>query len=278
MNRDALKTGFRSMIAARRDSRILKYVASGAQRYLAAYNNEWNWNFRYNGEANAVRTITTIVAGEVLDVGANEGQWASMALEVIDDKRLHCFEVVPQTFEKLRANVGQRADVTLNNYGLGSKRGGVEFCFYPDSSDQSSRYGHEMNDGFRKEKISVRIVPGDEYVSQKKIEEIAFLKLDVEGMEMEVLQGFASCLQTGVIKAIQFERGLVHAMTRHLLKDFLDLFGGYSYTVFKMFPKAFVKLDYDVERDESFAGRNFLAVHSQLLERLPNLSRLSTKA
>jgi FkbM family methyltransferase len=268
MNRDALKSGFKSMIAARRDSRILRYVASGAEKYLRAYNNVWNWNFRYNGEANALRTIATIVAGEVLDVGANEGQWASMALEFIDDKRLHCFEAVPQIFEKLKENVGQHTNATLNNYGLGSKQGSVEFCFYPDSSDQSSRYGYEMNDGFKKEKISVRIVPGDEYVSQEKIEEIAFLKLDVEGMEMEVLEGFASCLQRGVIEAIQFEHGPVHAMTRHLLRDFLDLLGGYSYTVFKLFPDAFVKLDYDLEKDESFAGRNFLAVHSQLLERL----------
>src|ERR1700737_2397319 len=107
MNRDALKFGFKSMIAARRDNRILRYVASGAEKYLRAYNNLWNWNFRYNGEANALRTITSTVAGDVLDVGANEGQWASMALEIIDRKRLHCFEVVPQTFEKLKKNVGQ---------------------------------------------------------------------------------------------------------------------------------------------------------------------------
>jgi FkbM family methyltransferase len=270
MNREAWKSGFKSMIAARRDSRILRYVASGAEKYLRAYNNVWNWNFRYNGEANALRTITAIVTGEVLDVGANEGQWASMALEYINDKRLHCFEAVPQVFEILKKNVGQHTNATLNNYGLGSKRGSVEFWFYPDSSDQSSRYGDELNDGFKKEKINVRIVPGDEYVSQEKIEEIAFLKLDVEGMEMEVLEGFASCLQAGVIKAIQFEHGPVHVMTRHLLKDFLDLFGAYSYTVFKLFPETLVKLDYDLEKDESFAGRNFLAVHSQLLGRLRN--------
>src|ERR1700739_3933020 len=102
MQRDALKSGFKSMIAARRDSRILRYVASGAEKYLRAYNNVWNWNFRYNGEANALRTIATMVAGEVLDVVANEGQWASMALEFIDAKRLHCFEAVPQIFEKLK--------------------------------------------------------------------------------------------------------------------------------------------------------------------------------
>ena len=260
----------RSMIAARRDNWILKWGASGAEKYLRAYNNQTNWNVRYNGEANAVRAIASISAGAVFDVGANEGQWASMALEVIDGKRLHCFEVVPQTFEKLRESVGQRTQVTLNDYGLGSEVSTIDLYFYPDSSDCSSRY--EMNDGFKKEKMSVCIVPGDKYVSQKKIEEIAFLKVDVEGMEMEVLQGFASCLQAGVIKAIQFEHGPAHVMARHFLKDFLELFQGYSYTVFRIFPKVFVKLEYDLAKDESFVGQNFLAVHSQFVKRLPNLS------
>src|SRR6267378_2205976 len=269
MNRGPLISRFRSMIATRRDSWILRHVASGAEKYLRAYNNQSNWNVHYNGEADAVRTITSTVAGDVLDVGANEGQWASMALEIIDGRRLHCFEVVPQTFEKLKENVGQRTNATLNHYGLGSKASTIDFYFYPDSSDCSSRY--EMNDGFKKERIRACVVPGDEYVSQKKIEEIAFLKIDVEGMEMEVLQGFPSCLQAGAIKAIQFEHGPAHVIARHLLKDFLDLFEGYSYTVFRIFPKVFVKLDYDLAKDESFVGQNFLAVHSQLLKRLPNL-------
>jgi FkbM family methyltransferase len=269
MKRD-LKAGFRSAIAARRDNPILKYVASGAQKYLTAYNNEWNWNFRYNGEMNALQTIAHTVPGDIFDVGANEGQWASMALETINGKHLHCFEVVPQTFEKLTKSVGQRANTTFNNYGLGRGASSVDFYFYPDGSDRSSRY--EMNDGFRKENISVSIVSGDEYVSREKVEEIAFLKLDVEGMEMDVLQGFSSSLQAGRIKAIQFERGPVHGLTRCLLKDFLDLFEGYSYKVFKIFPKTLVQLDYDSEKDESLAGRNFLAIHSQLLGHLPHLS------
>jgi hypothetical protein len=125
-----------------------------------------------------------------------------------------------------------------------------------------------LNDGFRKEKITVSVIPGDEYISQRGIRDIAFLKLDVEGMEMDVLQGLSSSLQAGIIQAIQFEHGPAHALTHHLLKDFLELLESYSYTVFKIFPKTFVKVDYDPERDESFVGQNLLAVRSQILKRL----------
>jgi FkbM family methyltransferase len=254
------------MIAARRDSPIVKYMADGAEKYLRAYNNEQNWHARYNGEARAVRMIASAVSGEVLDVGANEGQWASMALGVMDASRLHCFEVVPQAFDRLKARLGPDTKARLNHFGLGSKAGSIDFFFYPDSSDRSSCYN--LNDGFRKEEITVSVIAGDEYISQRGIREIAFVKLDVEGMEMDVLQGLSCSLRAGMIHAIQFEHGPAHALARHLLKDFLDVLESYSYKVFKIFPKSFVKVDYDPERDESFVGQNLLAVRPQILNRL----------
>jgi FkbM family methyltransferase len=270
MERYDLRSSLKAMIAARRDSAILRYVASGAEKYLRAYNNEQNWHPRYNGEANALRTVASTVDGAVLDVGANEGQWASMALEIIDARRLHCFEVVPQTFEKLKQSLGSDCNVTLNHYGLGSKGGSIDFYFYPDSSDRSSHYS--LNDGFKKKKISVSVVPGDEYMSQRGITNVAFLKLDVEGMEMDVLQGFSSSLRAGIIEAIQFEHGPAHVLAHHLLRDFLELLEGYFYTVFRIFPKTLAKLQYDAEKDESFVGQNLLAVRSQILNRLSGLS------
>lgn len=89
---------------------------------------------------------------------------------------------------------------------------------------------------------------------------------------MDVLRGLSSSLHAGIIQAIQFEHGPAHALARHLLKDFLEFLEGYSYTVFKIFPKAFVKIDYDPERDESFVGQNLLAVRSEILDRLSSAS------
>ncbi len=262
----AIKCRLKSMIASRRNSPIVRYVADGAEKYLRAFNNEQNWHTRYNGEAHAFHSVANTVDGDVLDVGANEGQWATMALDVIDGNRLHCFEVVPQIFHKLKNGLGPRTTVTLNHFGLGSKAGSIDFYFYPDSPDRSSCYS--LNDGFRKEKIKVCIIPGDEYISERGIRKIAFLKLDVEGMEMDVLRGLSSSLQAGIIQAIQFEHGPAHALARQLVKDFLEFLEGYSYTVFKIFPKTFVKVDYDPERDESFVGQNLLAVRPEILDRL----------
>ncbi len=265
METDALKSRLRSMIAARRNSLIARYMADGAAKYLRAYNNHQNWHARYNGEARIFHLFANILDGQVFDVGANEGQWASMALEVLDPNRLHCFEVLPQAFERLKEYLGPDTKAAVNHFGLGSTAGSIDFYFYPDFSQRSTSYS--LNDGYRKEKIKVSVITGDQYISQRGIRQIAFLKLDVEGMEMEVLQGLSSSLRAGIIQAIQFEHGPAHAVAHHLLKDFLELLENHSYTVFKIFPKTLVKIEYDPERDESFVGQNLLAVRSETLVR-----------
>ena len=44
----------------------------------------------------------------------------------------------------------------------------------------------------RRHTVAGHVVSGDSYVSQKCIDHIDFLKIDVEGMEDKVLRGFGS--------------------------------------------------------------------------------------
>jgi hypothetical protein len=50
------------------------------------------------------------------------------------------------------------------------------------------------------------------------------LKIDIEGMETEVLHGFEAILNAGLIQAVQFEHGPYHIVARHFLGDFANLF------------------------------------------------------
>jgi FkbM family methyltransferase len=185
-----------------------------------------------------------------------------MALEVIEAKRLHSFEIASDSFEKLRANLGLRPNVTLNNFGLGEQNKVIGFYFYPDAPTRSTAYYFE--DGYKKDKVSVAVVRGDDYVSQKGISSISFLKVDVEGMEIDVLRGFADTLKKGKIQAVQFEHGIYHIITRHFLRDFIELFQAVNYEVLRMLPNKLQPLHYEIERDENFNGENFLAVRADI--------------
>jgi FkbM family methyltransferase len=248
----------RAKIAANREAPLLRLVACASEKYLRAFNNQSNWDVWVNGEANALRTITAAAAGDVLDVGANEGQWAAMALTAIGDKRLHCFELVPATFQKLKQRLGGHENIVLNDFGLGSEEKSVDIYFYPESTDRTSAY--HMSDGFRKETIRARIVRGDDYLAIQGIERVSFLKIDVEGMEMSVLKGFEMSLCKKIIKGIQFEHGPTHVISRHFLKDFVEFLEEFEYTIFECFPKTLRRLNYDFRSDETFVGQNFIAV------------------
>ena len=252
----------RAEISSHREALPFRMIARAAEKYLRAFNNQQNWDVRANGEAYALRTITAATAGDVFDVGANEGQWASMALPIIGSRRLHCFEVALPAFDKMERTLGGLPNVTLNNLGLGREQGSANLYFYPDSPDRTSAY--EMNDGFKKEKVTAPFARGDDYVETHQVEQIAFLKIDVEGMEMDVLAGFETTLRRGAIKGIQFEHGPAHVISRHFLKDFVDFLEPLQYTIFRSYPNALRAVAYDFGSDETFAGQNFVAMRPEL--------------
>ena len=252
----------RAEISSNREALPFRVMARAAEKYLRAFNNQQNWDVRANGEAYALRTITTAVAGDVFDVGANEGQWASLALPMIGDRRLHCFEPLPPAFHKIERKFAGLQNVTLNNVGLGREQGSAELNFYPDCSDRTSAY--EMNDGFKKERVTASFLRGDDYVETRQVEQIAFLKIDVEGMEMDVLAGFETTLRRGAIKGIQFEHGPAHVVSRHFLKDFVDFLEPLQYAIFRSYPNALKALEYDFRFDETFVGQNFVAMRPDL--------------
>lgn len=248
----------RAKIAAKRDMPLLRLIARISEKYLRAFNNQSNWDVRVNGEAHALQTITAAIAGDVLDVEANEGQWASMALDVIGNRRIHCFEVMPVAFQRLEQKIGNRENAVVNDFGLGATERRIDVYFYPSSTDRTSAF--YLNDGFEKVPTSVSIVRGDDYVADRGISQVSFPKIDVEGMEMDVLNGFEVSLRRGIIKGIQFEHGASHVASRHFLGDFVKFLDQFGYTVFRCYPNDLQQMNYEPWRDETFVGQNFIAI------------------
>jgi FkbM family methyltransferase len=256
----------RTWIAAHRDNPLLATLARFSVKYLRAYENQVQWDVESNGEAYALAQIARVAEGEIFDVGANTGSWAAMAAHVAPGRRIHSFELSERTYARLAQNVAALPQVIANPFGLGDADGEVTFHYYPDSDDRSSVV--LVPDGFAKVEAKGAIRTGDGYVASANVERIAYLKIDVEGAEISVLRGFSASLATGTIAAVQFEHGPAHVVTRHLLIDFVELFEGYGYTIFRMFPRRLVPLWYDPVEHENFTGSNFLAVRKDVAARL----------
>jgi len=239
------------------------FLYTVTKRYVDRYNGENNENINRNGELR-IQTYYLPDCVTVFDVGANVGDWTTLSLKVNPDLQIHCFEPSSATFEKLtKCNFGE--SVKLNNMGLSSTPGELTLHTFSDGSGENSLYIRKgMEDGWGLEPQSnsetVRMDTLDEYCLRNEISSIDFMKVDVEGHELEVFKGAVKMVQNGAIKRIQFEYGGCNIDSRVLLKDLFDFFSPYGYKFYKIYPKELKYYKRYDQRLENFQYQNWIVV------------------
>jgi FkbM family methyltransferase len=231
-----------------------------ANAYARGYNN-LNYDMKTNGEYRLLDRLARLETTTIFDVGANKGAYARACLSRFAGAELHAFELVPETYAKFVANV--RSDrVVANDFGLSDKPGRLEINVNPRKDGLSSLIeGTAINKGTWT-KRSVEVIRGDDYCAERGITRIDFLKVDVEGAEHLVLEGFSRMLAEGRISVIQFEYGMINIYSKFLLLDFWRLLTEYGFVLGPIMPRGVAFRSYDA-RDENFQGPpNFAAVHA----------------
>lgn len=201
----------------------------------------------------------------VFDVGANQGQYLRLALKILAGRDLvaHAFEPSCTAFRALREAVGGRSNVHLNNCALGSARGSATLYYDRPGSGLASltrrRLDHLDIEFGLSESVAVDTV--DDYCAAHRVARIHLLKLDVEGHELNVLEGAAQMLGGRRIDVIAFEFGGCNVDTRTYLRDFFELFQGYRMRVARVTPSGYlVALPRYREAYEQFRTSNFVAI------------------
>ena len=82
--------------------------------------------------------------------------------------------------------------------------------------------------------VTVATVTIDDYCSFKKIDEIDFVKLDIEGAEWDAIQGAARMLEEKRIKYIQIEYGAHYMLNNYKFKDLIKFVNGFGYKVYSI--------------------------------------------
>jgi len=242
---------------------LSRFIGLSAKFIYFKYENS-NYDPYKNGEAWVLKELYKIgrLKRNLFDVGANNGDWAKMARLICgEDVTIHCFEIIPETFESLQNSLKNLKNIFLNNVGLSDKVEQTIVHFDPSHSGTSTIYNPMFFEKIGNETIC-KVIEGDDYVKDYKIEAIDYLKIDVEGMENLVLNGFKKCLSNKQIKVIQFEYGMVNIQSKFLLKDFYDFLTNYGYKIGKIYPEMVLFKEYEFY-DENFIGPNYLAVHSE---------------
>ena len=171
-----------------------------------------------NGEVRFAEQMLP-VAQVVFDVGANIGEWTQMALKINPNIRLHCFEPSKITFQQLlEKNFSE--NVVINNIGLGSKFENRALYGDHPCTGSSSLFRRE---GLGAIEEDVLIDTFDNYTERLGIGYVDFVKIDVEGFELEVLKGMVKAITKGLVGIIQFEYNSTYLDSKIYLKDIWNL-------------------------------------------------------
>jgi len=178
----------------------------------------------------------------VIDVGANRGQSIEFFRGIYPGCQMYSFEPLDDPFEVLKKKFDGDG-INLFKLGLSDSEGTKEFykCVFDEVStlqrpNQNSRYFVlKRRILFSKpdkmfENIEIITSTLDNMISQFNIDRIDILKIDVEGHELQVLNGAKKTLLNGKVKFIQLE---IHEDEQYEVqqKDIDNFLAPYGYSI-----------------------------------------------
>lgn len=236
--------------------------------------NNNNYQFRENGEQYFIKSLferhlqnNDVV---VFDVGANIGAYSKVLLEYAQKfavrMDLHVFEPTAKCFAQLQNEFGTFGNIHLNKLALSNDAGEAPIYYDEESSGLASLHKRNLNyyniemTGFE----LVNTAPVSQYIEQHHIAHINFLKIDVEGHELKVLQGLGKYLSPDFLDCIQFEYGGTNLDSRTSLMEIYELLEARGFKVAKIMKKGLEIRSYH-PRMENFSYSNYVAVSPRIL-------------
>lgn len=139
----------------------------------------------------------------VIDIGANVGVYTiALSREVGDSGAIYSFEPILSTYEILVSNVRHMSlkNVTTINMGLSEKKETLlmEIPHYDEGGENyyQSRIVDKANLVPDLRHYEINVTDLDSYLKEKKVEAVDFIKIDVEGHELNVIKGALTTLDT----------------------------------------------------------------------------------
>jgi len=172
-----------------------------------------------------------------VDVGANIGYYTCLAAKKISNGKIFAFEANETAFRLLQRNVminWANCSVSLEHIAVSKNKGEVYFKNYKyrfvNSQFFISDEDKEINTG---DVVKVSTISLDEYFP--KDQRIDFLKIDVEGAELKVLEGASQIIENNPGIKILMEWSVPQLKAQNTNPDnILKLLSGYAFLPYQL--------------------------------------------
>jgi FkbM family methyltransferase len=133
----------------------------------------------------------------IVDIGASDGQWTSLAMEFFPKATYLLIEAQPIHQEKLNKFIQAHSNIQYCLAAAGDKEGNIFF----DASDPFG--GQASYEPYPKNNIEVPVTTIDSQIALRGLTGPYLLKFDVHGFELPIFSGATSTLQNTAVIVIE---------------------------------------------------------------------------
>lgn len=249
------------MLNIKNESKIVKKIKNQLIKITNYLENNNNCNFKTNGEEKFITDFFSAYQNSkmtIFDIGGNIGNYSAIILkkckEYKIDYSIHIFEPTKSCFSILNEKFGTNNSIIVNNFGLSNVNTKTSIYYDKENSGLASLYRRNLkahNIQLDKSEM-VDLKRMEDYINERKIPRIDFLKIDIEGHELFAFKGFGPYLSSKFITAIQFEYGGANLDLHTSLMEIYELLEKRGFEIFKIMPKYIEKRQYYPYMDNFF--------------------------
>ncbi|APB34987.1 FkbM family methyltransferase [Gloeomargarita lithophora Alchichica-D10] len=234
-------------------------------------------DFNVNGEAKFISLMfgfytkhTTNEPLIILDIGANQGQYSHTLSKIAERHQIstmiHLFEPLHECFSQIQLHLGENSNLIFNNFGISDQETTSTIFYDQAMSPLASLHQRkvEQYNIFMNQSQQIKLKRMDSYIQEKCIEHIHFVKLDVEGHELNALNGFGDYLNGSFIDFIQFEYGETYFDAHIRLLEIYQLLQKRDFQIAKITPNGLIPKRY-YQYMENFIYANYVAISNRVL-------------
>lgn len=180
----------------------------------------------------------------VFDIGANVGVWSEAFLKTHSNRvvRHAMFEPMPKSagiLGRRKSNIFDNwvSDSVVVNTAMGAQPGEATIFFDQETSTLASIRNNESKFGQRTvpltQSLTVPVSTIDAEMERMSVDTVHLAKIDVEGLEMDVLKGAEKALRAGNLKNVYLEFGVHQTKNGETFKDFFEFLSDHGMKVYK---------------------------------------------
>lgn len=144
----------------------------------------------------------------VFDVGANAGIYSLAAAAASPESEVYAFEPTPEIAAHLRGTVGMNGiegHLHVQEVAVGDRPGSIFLNRFSGKNEDNEGMNFVSSECRAPSSVEVPMVSLDAFCSERGLQKIDLLKVDVQGNEPAVFEGARRLIERGAIQSIFFE-------------------------------------------------------------------------